>query len=271
MGKKEKHRRDLTDLFEGYVRGGGTEQLTDYIVSNSSLPGRRANLELANAFGDLVEDCPEQVQERLWELCVNMTEISADEAPVNAPREFIPFCGAIGVGALGSASPGIFHRALTSLQALAHDPRWRMREAVRFGLQRLLAKRSRDTLATLKGWVVDGDLLEMRAAAATVAEPTILKDRETAIAALQLHRGIIGRLLKVRERKSEDFRILRKALGYTVSVAVYAVPQEGFAFMAQLVDSQDSDVRWIVRENLKKNRLVKSFPDQVESVKVLLE
>ena len=271
MGKKEKHRQDLVDLLEEFIVTGDAARLTEYIVSNSNLPGRRANLELADAFGDLVEDFPERAQERLWELCVSMTEISADDAPVNAPREFIPFCGAIGVGTLGSASSRFFDRALTTLRALAHDPRWRMREAVRFGLQRLLAKRSRDTLATLKGWVGNGDLLEVRAVAATVAEPTMLTDRETALAALQLHREIIDRLLKVRERKSEDFRILRKALGYTVSVVVCAVPQEGFAFMAQLVDSQDSDVRWIVTENLKKNRLVKSFPDQVRSVKVLLE
>jgi hypothetical protein len=37
--------------------------------------------------------------------------------------------------------------------------------------------------------------------------------------------------------------------------------------MRQLVGSQDKDVLWIVRENLKKNRLVKNFPTQVESIK----
>ena len=40
--------------------------------------------------------------------------------------------------------------------------------------------------------------------------------------------------------------------------------------MATLVDSQDSDVLWIVKENLKKNRLVKNFPEQIESMKKLL-
>ncbi len=37
--------------------------------------------------------------------------------------------------------------------------------------------------------------------------------------------------------------------------------------MAQLVDLQDSDVLWIVKQNLKKNRLVKNFPEEVESIK----
>ena len=40
--------------------------------------------------------------------------------------------------------------------------------------------------------------------------------------------------------------------------------------MRQLVNSKDADVRWILKENLKKNRLTKNFPEQVESLKKLL-
>ena len=40
--------------------------------------------------------------------------------------------------------------------------------------------------------------------------------------------------------------------------------------MAESVDSQDSDVLWIVKENLKKNRLLKNSPEEVESTKKLL-
>jgi len=270
MSKREKHKQDLGALVDEFSETGDAERLTDYIVSRSDLPGRRANLELAGAFGDRVEDCADHERERLWELCISMAEIAADEAPVNSPREFIPFCGAIGIGALGSVWPAAFDRALTTLRALATDPRWRMREAVRFGLQKLLARRGRDTLAAFEGWIAGGNLLEMRAAATAVAEPPTLQDKDTALWALQLHRDIFARVLRITERKSEDFRILRKALGYTLSVVVCAVPQEGFAFLAQLADSKDADVRWIVKENLKKNRLVKDFPWHVESIKATL-
>ena len=271
MSKKENHKRDLIGLFDEFVETGDAERLTGYIVSNSNLPGRRANLELAAAFAEVVEDYFEKEDEKLWELCLTMTAISADEAPVNDPQEFIPFGGSVGIGSIGSASPDFFGESLTTLRALASDPRWRMREAVCFGLQRLLAQRSRDTLKELEGWVADGDLLEMRAAAATVAEPAILKDEGIALSALQLHRNIIDQVLEVKQRKSEGFGILRKTLGYTLSVVVSAVPKEGFEFMAQLVDLQDSDVLWIVKQNLKKNRLVKSFPEEAESVKALLK
>jgi hypothetical protein len=270
MNKKENHKQDLIGLFEEFIETRDAEKLMGYMVSNSNLPSRRANLELAEAFADVVTGYVKTEDERLWELCINMSKVSADEAPVNAQKEFIPFCGAIGIGSIGSVSPEFFEQALTALKALANDPRWRMREAVRMGLQRLLAKRNRDTLKAFKGWIIDGGLLEMRAAAATVAEPATLKDKEMALSALRLHGNIMEQVLKIQERKSEAFKILRQALGYTLSVVVHAAPKEGFEFMAQLIDSQDVDVLWVVKQNLKKSRLVKNFPQEVESIKKLL-
>jgi hypothetical protein len=110
----------------------------------------------------------------------------------------------------------------------------------------------------------------MRAAAAAVAEPALLKDKAAALSALQLHRSIMTHLLQVQERRTESFRVLRKALGYTLSVVVQAAPEAGFTFLRQLAGSQDPDVLWIVKQNLKKNRLVKNFSEQVASLRALL-
>jgi hypothetical protein len=115
---------------------------------------------------------------------------------VNAPQELVPFCGAVAIGAIGSLSPAFFQPALLTLRGLANDPRWRMREAVCFGLQRMLARRGQRTLGVLANWVVPGAWLEMRAAAPAVAEPALLKDEETARSALQLHREIMGYVLQ---------------------------------------------------------------------------
>ncbi len=41
--------------------------------------------------------------------------------------------------------------------------------------------------------------------------------------------------------------------------------------MLQLAASQDKDIRWILKENLKKDRLTKNFPDEVASIKGLLK
>jgi hypothetical protein len=275
MSKKECHREELTPLLDTVFETGECDTLLAYIASHSNLPGPRGNLELALAFADLCADaCPQRGDrsagrepQPLWALCAGMARTSPKQAPVNAPEELIPFCGALGIGAIGAVSPPLFHPALVALRRLANDPRWRMREAVCFGLQRLLAMQPQATLDTLAVWVAPGEWLEMRAAAAAVAEPALLKDERTASAALQLHRDIIDHLLAAEDRRAEPCRVLRKGLGYTLSVVVRALPEEGFALMAQLVVSGDPDALWIVKQNLKKKRLVRNFPQEVESLR----
>jgi hypothetical protein len=116
----------------------------------------------------------------------------------------------------------------------------------------------------------EGDWLEMRAIAATVAMPSLLVNEEMATWALSLHQNIFDQVLETQDRKSEQFRVMRKALGYTLSVIVSALPQEGFKLMAQLSESQDDDVKWILKENLKKKRLERNFPGEVAEIKNLL-
>ncbi len=272
MGKRDVHKRDLVSLFDGFVATGDVKDLTAYFLSNSNLPGPRGNLELALAFGDVVGDlagCDASL-ESIWALCEGMTEISAAEAPVNDPREFLPFCGTVGLGAIGATNAAYTELALGALRELARDPRWRMREAVCFGLQHLLPVRSEETLAALATWVAGGHPLEMRAVAAGVAEPALLRDPATAMTALRLHREILTRILEMDDRRSDAFRALRKGLGYTLSVVVCAVPQKGFSFLAELAVLDDRDVRWIVKENLKKNRLLKNYPTEVSALRATL-
>jgi hypothetical protein len=267
VGKREDHKRELIVLLDAFIATGNDRALCDYIASNSNLPGPRGNLELAEAFADLIGQYATEKGDRLWELCTKIAEMSAEEAPVNDPRELIPFCGAVGMGALGAACPTLFAKVMTKLRVSANDPRWRMREAVPMALQRLIAAHPQRTLNALEQWAAEGSPLEMRAAAAGVAEPTLLRNDKSAQAALELHKAIFERMAEFDDRKSEEFKSLRKGLGYTLSVVVQALPEEGFAFMHRLVAAQDKDVLWIVKENLKKNRLAKNFPTQVESIK----
>ena len=221
-----RHKQDLVALFDGYASTGDVEVLIGYLLTHSNLPGRRANLELAGAFGDLVAERTAGGTTGLWHLCVELAAISAVKAPVNSPEEFLPFCGALGFGAIGSVSPRTADEALAVLRKLANDPRWRTREAVRSGLQRMLTARASDTLRALYTWVDTGDCLQMRAAAAAVAEPALLRDEGMARSALELHRQVFGHVMVEAERRSEPFRTLRKALGYTLSVVVQALPEE---------------------------------------------
>jgi hypothetical protein len=270
MTSIENHKKHLLPFFESYFKTDNFQKLQIYLINNSNLPSPRGNLELAKAFADLVKDNSSNQSEKLWQLCSEFIKITAEQAPTNNPMEFVAFCGAEGIGAIGSVSPQYFKQTLLIMKVQANDSRWRMREGVCFGLQRLMAGHGMAVIEQFEEWLDNATLLELRVIAGSVADPPLLKDNKLANAALALHKEIFKKVLIIADRKSENFRILRKALGFTLSVVVRATPEPGFEFMRQLVNSKDADVRWILKENLKKNRLTKNFPEQVESLKKLL-
>jgi hypothetical protein len=245
-----------------------------YLLAHSNLPGPRGNLELAQA----VADQGMEAQFRGW------ASLGPDVAPENTPACFLAFCGVVGLGAVmarsacrgeafrhelavatdipseaelfvtadhaGNASP------LQALRTLASDPRWRIREAVAMALQRWGDADMAGLLAEMADWAA-GNPLEQRAAAAALCEPRLLKDPADAAAVLRILDGITASIPQLTDRKTDAFKTLRQGLGYCWSVAVAALPAEGKPLMEKWLVDPDPDVRWIMRENLKKNRLVR--------------
>lgn len=265
MSKKEDLKKELIPHLDAFLTDGGTDSLLRYIRDHSNLPGRRANLELAAGFAELMAERVHQEGKHLWELCTHMVELSPERAPVNTPGEFIPFCGIVGIGKIGAALPDYLNKSYTALRQHAKDPRWRMREAVRTGLQAVMRSQPEETLEVLRNWVQGGNLLEMRAAAAAVGDPHLLADKRFASSALQLHRFNFDLFPTIEDRTAESFRVLRKALGYTLSLVIVEIPEDGFDLIDRLISSGDPDLIWIVKSNLKKKRLQRKFPDQVET------
>ena len=233
--------------------------LTDwepFLLANSGLPGPRGNLELAQAVAD--EGSEEQF--RHW------LSFGPDRAPVNSPEEFLAFCGILGLGALlagGGRSvetdPALTESPIRILRYFAADPRWRSREAVAMALQRWGDADVEALLRAMAEWS-HGTPWEQRAAAAALCEPRLLVKPAHAKATLHILDAITASLRQNRERKSESFRVLRKGLGYCWSVAVAAYPEVGKALMERWIGDPDPDIRWIMRENLRKNRLVRMDP-----------
>jgi hypothetical protein len=269
MTKTEFSKQDLANLVDEFLKTGDERELTQYLISKSNLPGPRGNLELANAFVDLIEVNFLKNPEGIWDLCIIAIEISSDKAPVNDPKEFLTFCGAYGLGAIGSVSSSLFDKALFLLRELARDSRWRTREAVAMGLQKMLARKPEETLKALDCWIENSDWLVMRAVVAGVAEPRLLRNVHVVRKALEFHKKIFAKILAAKERKSNEFKALRKGLGYTFSVVIYGLPKEGFRLMHKIASSEDADILWIVKQNLRKNRLLRNFPDEVALVKNL--
>ena len=99
--------------------------------------------------------------------------------------------------------------------------------------------------------------MEQRAAAAALCEPRLLTQPEHAAAVLTILDGITESIEQISDRKADAFKTLRQGLGYCWSVAAAALPDTGKPLMERWLASPDPDIHWIMRENLKKNRLVK--------------
>jgi hypothetical protein len=185
---------------------------------------------------------------------------TADKAPTNSPYEFLAFCGVVGLGRLLAEGDTDL---LEILRRCASDPRWRIREAVATALQRLGDVNMEWLIAAMRDWG-QGTPLEQRAAAAALCEPRLLGQAQAARATLEILDQITAGIEQAANRRSEDFLALRKGLGYCWSVAVVALPAEGKALMEKWLVKSDKDIRWIMRENLKKARLVRMDAEWVK-------
>jgi hypothetical protein len=221
-----------------------------YLLAHSGLPGPRGNLELAQAAAQV---CP-PAELRRW------AKLGPGEAPSGRAEEFLAFCGVLGLG--GTLVDGD-DRALDELRRHASDPRWRVREAVAMALQRWGEVDFEALAVAMLEWA-RGSWLERRAAAAALCEPGLLTTPERVGEVLAVLAEATAGIAQASaaERRSEEFRALRKGLGYCWSVAVAAAPEVGRPAFEELAEqaASDRDPAWVVRENLRKRRLERLDP-----------
>lgn len=205
-----------------------------YLDEHSGLPGPRANLALATAFAEVAD-------------AALVDELAASD------DEYRAMCGAVALGTR-AADPAVASR----LRALAADERWRVREGVATGLQRLGDLDPARLASIVLAWSDAPDPLVQRAAAAAICEPRLLRTPETAAIALEVCRRATAQLVArgPEERREPGARTLRQGLGYCWSVAVAADPAPGLAAFRAL-DDADPDVAWIVAQNRRKQRLAR--------------
>jgi hypothetical protein len=238
------------DQYRTTLRGLASSDWDRYLNRNSGLPGPRGNLELAWAVAE--EAVPSRIR-----------RYAASE------DEYLGTCGAIGLGRLLADGD---ETTLDELHRLAADRRWRVREGVAMALQRLGDVDRKRMLTFAELWSRDPSWLVKRAAIAGVCEPRLLDNASVVRRVL----GILNRVTKAvgsalpDQRRLDDFRVLRQALGYCWSVAIAALPDAGFDRFEGWSGSDDPDVKWIMRENLKKSRLRKADPDRVGNLSRLL-
>jgi hypothetical protein len=234
------------EVYAHELRHLGAAQWPGYLGEHSGLPGPRGNIELAQAVADVGVPA---FFDRL---------IDTDE-------EYLVFCGVVGLGrelAEDADTDEARAEAEHRLRGHATDARWRVREAVAMALQRLGDADLSRLLDVVRRWAGSDDPLVLRAAAAAICEPRLLRDPAAAAVALQVCGQATRALVAVPadRRHDPDVRTLRQGLGYCWSVAVAADPDEGlprFRALSNGPAGRDPDVVWIVRENSAKARLAR--------------
>lgn len=260
----------LSSLVERALTGN-PRPLEFYLRENSRLPGPRANLELANDVGGLLAAAIPRYLDKVCSLVQYFVSGDRKWMSGNTPSEFVILCGVISAGMCAAAEPSWQEETLELLDHYSCSPYWRIREGVAIAFQHLLQANSSPILAHLRALATKGSFLQQRAAIATLAESPLLNAPELMNAALDLQRIVLerARAVPLAERKHEDFRILRRTLAYTLSVATAASPNEGFALMRECATWNDTDIAWILRENLKKKRLARFVRDTEQVARLL--
>ena len=233
MSKSDEYRQQLREL----------KDWKPFLLKESGLPGPRGNLELAQVVAE--EASPKQIEAFL--------SIPMEASPENSSQVFVVFCG---VSALGKRIAGGDRAQLKRLRQYASDPRWRIREAVAIGLQYFGDADVRGLLNEMQRWA-KGAWYEKRAVAAALAEPRLLRQPEVAAAVLRILDRITLDIEAAGRETSEAFLTLRKSMGYCWSVAVAALPKAGKPLMEKWLRSKSPDVRWLMKQNLTKNRLIR--------------
>jgi hypothetical protein len=229
------------DEYRGTLRALPASDWEEYLTANSGLPGPRGNIELAMAVAE--EATPARIH-----------------GYARSDDEYLAVCGAVGLGRLLAEGED---RAGAELHRLASDGRWRVREGVAMGLQRLGDNDPVRLVSTCRGWLTDDSWLVLRAVAAGLCEPRLLQE-PVMMEVFAILDQVTVRLAAAdpTARRTDDYRVLRKAMGYCWSVAVAAMPNPGFDRFERWAGTDDPDVAWLVRENLKKNRMRRADPER---------
>lgn len=241
-----------------------------FLREQSHLPGPRANLKLVDDVSNLLAEAVSTRPEDVRRVIEHLTR-DARMVEVHTPGEFVVLCGVVASGMCAAIYPQWRQEVIARLSGFAANASWRVREGVAMAFQRLLEAAPEETSACLRIWADEGNCWQQRASIAAIAEPALMHDTVVRDAAFDIQQVIVKRFhaMPLPERKREDARVLRQALGYALSVMTAALPERGFALMRECAAWDDADINWVLRENLKKKRLAK-FSEQVEQLAKML-
>ena len=153
---------------------------------------------------------------------------------------------------------------IETIRKYASHKSWRIREAVAMGIQEISEENMQATLKNITKMQV-GNFYEKRAVVAGLCEPKLLKDIKVANTVIRILNEITE-AFNHNDKLADDEESLRKTLAYAWSVAIVHAPTNGKKAFEKLLEIESKHIKWIIKENLKKNRLIKMDTDWVKKM-----
>ena len=250
---------ELTRLWSGFLGEGSEEELTGFLLDHSNLPGPRANLTLVWKTSSLVAESWSAHRGQL-KTCLEGWRDSGDE--------YLLLTLHTALGYIIAEHPEEDEWALRILYEGNFSPLWRAREGVTLGLGAALGKRPELVLGVLREWCSEDSPLLIRNALMVLADPERLEGKPALVEELEAYISRAMNLVRdatPEDRRDPGFKILKKTLGFVISVA--AVEDEAFlGRMEEWIGAGVKAWRPILRSNLKKNRMRRRFGPRIDEL-----
>ncbi|GAA2246032.1 hypothetical protein N1031_16025 [Herbiconiux moechotypicola] len=240
-----------------------------------------------------------------WDLLGAVHHGAAGDGEASAAPVIGELAGAVRHDAAGDGEAGAAP-FIWELVRSAGDARWRVREGVAMALQHVgdvepglmwriaeqwttrataLMNVARLGLASGEGDADDADaqhvlasgMLLLRAVVAAIAEPRLVRDRESALRGQALLEAAMTAITRPGDgceapsaptaELREARRVLRQTLGYGWSVLAVGTPDEAFDTLDRWAEAGDADARWIVAQNCRKARLRRLDPARADALR----
>ncbi len=247
---------ELATSWDRLIADGSPGSLTEFLVTNSGLPGPRGNLTLAAEASRLIAMDWATKRGFLKGLIIGWLA-SGDE--------YLLFVTHSAIGHVLSGNPEEVEWAVPILYEANFSPLWRAREGVTFALEALLEDRSDLALSLIDKWCKPRDPIVVRNSIVALAHPTQLRRNNAQLDALERYNGVGMEIVAKVIDPGDDVKMLAKSLGFTLSVA--AETDEGYLDeFENWIDGNIKAWRSIIKENLTKARIAKKYPSHIEAL-----
>lgn len=240
------------------------EELKQFLLSHANLPGRRMNLTIIAEFADSLGDVPDLPQWQAFLTSLLQLTPEADE-----PETILSCSGIETLGGIYFLVSADWQQEIKQhLKLRLNSQNWREREIVTEAYKRIgLADYA--TMVRLFKEILNASptLLERRGIIATLAHPVLLKTTAQQDFALKICAEFFAHYLEnnLSQQKSSELTAYEKGLAFAPSVIVASSPSLGFELVNNYL-GKDQKLTKLIITNLKKARLAKKFPNQVNQL-----